>query len=112
MRLCIYVSINDLENELAIGNTSVMIDCVLIRLDIHWRYAMAGVALAVCSRYTGNSSHSSIEAHTEDFKERIRNYKARTEKRSEAKYGRVALVYSKTDRIDIQHKHRNSPHSS
>ena len=39
MRLCIYVSIKHLENELAMGNTGVMIDCVPIRLDIHWRYA-------------------------------------------------------------------------
>ena len=53
MRLCIYVSIKQSENELAIGNTSVMIDCVLIRLDIHWRYAMAGVALVVCAGTQG-----------------------------------------------------------
>lgn len=53
MRLCIYVSINDSENELAIGNTGVMMDCVLIWLYLHWRYAVAGVALVVCAGTQG-----------------------------------------------------------
>ena len=72
MRLCIYVSIKQSENELAIGNTSVMNDCVLIRLDIHWRYAVGRCGAGGVRRYTGNSSHSSIEAHRKDFKARIR----------------------------------------
>lgn len=72
MRLCIYVSIKHLENELAIGNTSVMIDCVLIRYTFTGAMQGRCGAGGVCTGTQGIALTAPYRLIQETLRARIR----------------------------------------